>query len=75
MKALATIFSAPLALAAIITDQDHFTSASLSLSPISAASNNTDGAYCGIGYTYCGYILKEQKSKLTPSASSVTDKI
>lgn len=28
--------------------------------------SNSTGASCGIGYTYCGYILKQQKSMTPP---------
>lgn len=66
MKALASLIVAPLAFAAILQEHQHFSSVSLDSSssvPAVAVSNSTGGAYCGIGYTYCGYILKEQKSK------------
>lgn len=66
MKALASLIFAPLAFAAILQEHQHFSS-SMSLesssTPGVAVTNSTGGGYCGIGYTYCGYILKEQKSK------------
>lgn len=53
MKTLAGLVFAPVALA------------TLGMMPaVSLDASNSTGAYCGVGYTYCGYILKEQKSKL-----------
>lgn len=54
MKALTSITFATAAFAAGI--KEHADTAV-------AATNTTTGATCGLGYTYCGYILKEQKSE------------
>lgn len=40
------------------------TSVKLGTTNRNAVSNST--ASCGVGYTYCGYILKSQKSKPSP---------
>lgn len=64
MKTLAAFLFAPLALAGVLSEHQHMPNMNMdSTAPIAGVSNTTGGAYCGVGYTYCGYILKEQKSK------------
>ncbi|KAF3771062.1 hypothetical protein M406DRAFT_67397 [Cryphonectria parasitica EP155] len=61
MKALASFAMVTAALAAKISQ--HYSNMGLDLSATPAiAADNSTGAYCGVGYTYCGYILKEQKN-------------
>lgn len=55
MKSIASLALVSLSLA---------TSVKLETTNRNAVSNST--ASCGIGYTYCGYILKSQKSKHSP---------
>lgn len=80
VKVLATVALGPVALAASLKAHQHFDSMDMeSNSPATAASNST-GATCGVGYTYCGYILKEQKSNshvapLISKDATMTDKI
>lgn len=62
VKTLATIGLSPIALAASLKANQHFESMSMESSPPTIAAGNSTGANCGVGYTYCGYILKEQKS-------------
>lgn len=71
MMTLATLIFAPVALAATLTDNQHRGNASADMaSSITEAATitNSTGA-CGVGYTYCGYILKEQKSTSCPNTS------
>lgn len=62
MKALASLIFVPVALAASLQASQHFESMSLESDAPAVATSNSTGANCGVGYTYCGYILKEQKS-------------
>lgn len=57
---------APVALAATLKEHQHFGSLGIESSTTPSGSNTTD-PNCGLGYTYCGYILKEQKSTSCPS--------
>ncbi|KAJ4389334.1 hypothetical protein N0V93_006801 [Gnomoniopsis smithogilvyi] len=62
VKVLTIIAFGSGALAASLKGNQHFDSMDMeSNNPVVAASNST-GANCGVGYTYCGYILKEQKN-------------
>lgn len=65
MKALATLLLVPVALAAMLKEHQHLGSMGTGVEPIATPpgdGGNTTGPNCGVGYTYCGYILKEQKS-------------
>lgn len=63
MKTLTAALFSPLALASMPSGPKHMADVNLkSTTPVAGTSNTTGGAYCGVGYTYCGYILKEQKS-------------
>lgn len=62
LKTLTTLGLAPIALAASLKASKHFDSMGMEPSPPTIAAGNSTGPNCGVGYTYCGYILKEQKS-------------
>ncbi|KUI52734.1 hypothetical protein VP1G_00059 [Cytospora mali] len=57
MKAIASLVLVPLAAASVAMKHGM---------PFGSAAapfvSNSTGASCGLGYTYCGYILKEQKN-------------
>lgn len=59
MKTSSIFNFAPVALAATLHEYQHI--GKMGLASFATRTNST-GANCGIGYTYCGYILKEQKS-------------
>lgn len=64
MKTLAAFLFAPLALASVHVEHQPMSNTNMdSVTPVAGTSNTTSGPYCGVGYTYCGYILKEQKRK------------
>lgn len=72
MQSFASLIFASAALAAAVNEHGPYYSSmgmQTSTYPALAASNST-GAYCGVGYTYCGYILKEQKSELHPALAN-----
>ncbi|KAJ4425223.1 hypothetical protein N0V82_000032 [Gnomoniopsis sp. IMI 355080] len=62
VKVLVTITYGPVALAASLKGSQHFDSRDLTANGHAVAASNSTGATCGVGYTYCGYILKEQKN-------------
>lgn len=57
MKAIFSLMLAPLAAASVA--MKHGMDLESTAAPF---VSNATGASCGIGYTYCGYILKQQKS-------------
>lgn len=68
MQTFIALLFAPLALAGVLAEHQHMSNMGMesAASPIGGA-NSTGGATCGVGYTYCGYILKEQKRRSAPS--------
>lgn len=71
MKTFTALLFAPLALAGVLAEHQHMSNMDMesAASPIGGA-NSTGGATCGVGYTYCGYILKEQKRESPPRSPS-----
>ncbi|CAN8096091.1 unnamed protein product [Discula destructiva] len=61
MKAFSTLIFASVALAATLKEHNQLGSLGVEPSTAPTAGNST-GPNCGVGYTYCGYILKEQKN-------------
>lgn len=62
MQAFVTLVFSLGALAASLQSHQHVDS--MGMKP---SATNSTGATCGLGYTYCGYILKEQKSTDAPA--------
>lgn len=61
MKAVVSLLFAPVALVHAKINPNRFTE----LRSMARASNAT-APTCGVGYTYCGYILQEEKRGLFP---------
>lgn len=64
MMTLAALMFVPVALAATLKDHQPLSNAGVDMdsSITQAATITNSSGTCGVGYTYCGYILKEQKS-------------
>lgn len=62
MKTFVALILAPVALAATLKDYQHMDNVTVEPAHTMPASSNSTGADCGVGYTYCGYILRDQKS-------------
>lgn len=60
MKAVVSLLIAPVALVHARINSNRFTE-------LTRASNTT-APTCGVGYTYCGYILQQEKRGLSPHA-------